>query len=287
MNQAITGLDHARVGVRDLESARAAYARLGFTLTPRGSHIGWGTANYCIMFPRDYVELLGVVDSSSFTNNLDKFLERREGLVGVAFATDDAEAAYRALDDAGVAPEAPKDLARNLELPEGTVQPRFRLVHLPARAAPALPALLCQHLTPEMIRNPEWLDHTNGGRALAGITVVVADPPALAAAYAKLLGEGAVAPADDMLTVRVGQASLVFARPDAFARRHAGIEAPGELPVVAGMTVAVDDGDETAAVLRERGVTYARGTDGALVVPPSETCGVVLEFAGPVGSFAE
>ncbi len=77
MNGAITGLDHALVGVRDLEAARAAYARLGFTLTPRGSHIGWGTANYCIMFARDYVELLGIVDWSRFTNNLDRFLERR------------------------------------------------------------------------------------------------------------------------------------------------------------------------------------------------------------------
>ncbi len=52
---AIPGLDHVLVGVGGLGAARRAWTRLGFTLTPRGRHIGWGTANTCIMFPRDYV----------------------------------------------------------------------------------------------------------------------------------------------------------------------------------------------------------------------------------------
>ena len=77
--EAIGGLDHVLVGVRDLEAARRAWARLGFTLTPRGRHIGWGTANYCIMFAREYVELLGIVDPGLFVNRLDRFLETREG----------------------------------------------------------------------------------------------------------------------------------------------------------------------------------------------------------------
>ncbi|MYF85064.1 MAG: VOC family protein, partial [Rhodospirillaceae bacterium] len=55
----ITGIDHAIVGVRKLEAARRKWAKLGFTITPRGRHRGWGTANYCIMFETDYVELLG------------------------------------------------------------------------------------------------------------------------------------------------------------------------------------------------------------------------------------
>src|SRR3546814_2361463 len=79
----IRGIDHVLVGVRDLEAARETYARLGFTVSPRGRHIGWGTANYCIMFPGDYVELLGIVDATQFTNNLNRFLESREGLLGI------------------------------------------------------------------------------------------------------------------------------------------------------------------------------------------------------------
>ena len=90
---AITGIDHALIGVRDLEKARAAYARLGFTPCPRGSHIGWGTANYCLMFRDDYVEILGIVDPSQFSNNLDTFLTKREGLMGLAWATRDGDGA--------------------------------------------------------------------------------------------------------------------------------------------------------------------------------------------------
>src|SRR5688572_19550272 len=69
MAREIAGIDHAIVGVRDLEQARASYQRLGFRVTPRGRHVGWGTANYCVMFERDYLELLGIVDDSQFTNN--------------------------------------------------------------------------------------------------------------------------------------------------------------------------------------------------------------------------
>ena len=62
MTGAFSGLDHVLVGVRDLEAARATWTGLGFNPCPRGRHTGWGTANYCLMFPGDYVELLGIVD---------------------------------------------------------------------------------------------------------------------------------------------------------------------------------------------------------------------------------
>ena len=74
MTHQLDGIDHVLIGVRDLEAARAQYARLGFNSTPRGRHVGWGTANYCIMFERDYLELLGIVDPAQFTNQLDRFL---------------------------------------------------------------------------------------------------------------------------------------------------------------------------------------------------------------------
>ena len=62
MLPAITGLDHTLAVTKNLEATATLYRRLGFTLTPRGRHIGWGTANYCIMFVTDYLELLGIVD---------------------------------------------------------------------------------------------------------------------------------------------------------------------------------------------------------------------------------
>lgn len=283
MTPPITGLDHLLVGVRDLEAARAVYTRLGFTATPRGSHIGWGTANYCIMFERDYVELLGIVDPTQFTNRLDEFLERREGLMALAFATSDAAAAYAGLTAAGVEAEPPRDLARNLELPGGAVLPRFEIVDLPAAATPALPSFLCRHLTPELVRRPEWLVHANGARALAAVTVVVEEPRALEAAYARLLGAGALTATDDILTVRAGDVALVFVTADDFGVLYPEIDLDLSTgpPLIAAMTVAVADPAETSAVLDDAGIAHVRGGHGALVVPPTETCGVVLEFSQP------
>ena len=78
----ITGIDHVIVGVRDLESARETWRRLGFTLSPRGRHLEQPTGNYCVMFPSDYIELLGIVDTGASTHRLDSFLAWREGLDG-------------------------------------------------------------------------------------------------------------------------------------------------------------------------------------------------------------
>ena len=83
----IAGIDHTLVGVKDLEAARQLWQTLGFTVTPRGRHIGWGTGNYCIMFESGYIELLGVVQPTEFMNGLDVFLKCREGMIALGFGT--------------------------------------------------------------------------------------------------------------------------------------------------------------------------------------------------------
>jgi catechol 2,3-dioxygenase-like lactoylglutathione lyase family enzyme len=136
----ITGIDHVIVGVRDLEEARASYDRLGFRTTPRGRHVGWGTANYCIMFPNDYVELLGIVDPSKFTNDLDRFLEDRQGLMALALRSSDPEGTYAGWRAGGLEPAAVADLSRLLE-PD--LKLRFRNVMLPAEATAGVPLFAC------------------------------------------------------------------------------------------------------------------------------------------------
>src|SRR6516165_4256214 len=96
MRNGIAGIDHVIVGVRELEEARMDWTRLGFTLSPRGRHIGQGTANYCAMFRSDYVELLGIVDPDDFVQRLDAFLAQREGLMAAAFAPAGAPEDVRA-----------------------------------------------------------------------------------------------------------------------------------------------------------------------------------------------
>ncbi len=281
MTSTVNGIDHVIVGVRDLEAAHRAFEHLGFVVSPRGRHIGWATANYCIMFPRDYVELLGIVDPAQFTNNLDRFLATREGLMGLAYASDDAGAVAEDLRGRGISADGPKDLKRNLELPDGTVQPAFRLTHLPAEVSPAAPSFVVQHLNRPMVWQEQWLTHENGARGVLSMTGVVADPGDAAIAYAKLFGSAAVSAGDGYVEVDVGGATLRLTTPGGLSRLYPGL--PGipdhPPPWLSGMRLAVDNLTATAAALDARGAPYMRDGEGLLRLPPEMACGVVVEFA--------
>jgi hypothetical protein len=184
MNNGIAGIDHIIVGVRDLGAARERWSRLGFTMTPRGRHIGQGTANYCIMFARDYLELLGFVERDEYGHRLEAFLAQREGLMSVAFAPErDAADTRTALARLDLHPSEPRALGRALELPEGSVIPRFSLLTLPPEETPSLDCFICGHLTPELVRQPEWLSHPNGVTGIKIIYLLVDELTGLASAY--------------------------------------------------------------------------------------------------------
>lgn len=263
----IDGLDHVIVGVADLERAHRQWRRLGFTVTPRGRHKGWGTANYCVMFADGYVELLGVVDPAEYTYGLDRFLvEHGEGMIGLAYETADEKRTHEGLKALGLAQDPPRHLSRLLELPEGTVEPAFRLVHPTPRDALGGGAFVVRHLTPELIRRPAWMTHANGARRLALVTVAVADPKAVAAAWRRLLGSAAVAEDDAGATVRVGGGVVHFGRAE-----------PGMREGPVGIGIAVADPDATRAVLDGNRIPYEAGPEGIDVGPESAN-GVALSF---------
>ena len=275
----ITGIDHTLVGVRDLEAARATWTRLGFTVTPRGRHIGWGTGNYCVMLEEGYVELLGIVDPSQFSNNLDKLLEKREGLLGLAFATPDANACRDALDAAGLKPDGPKQLKRDLELPTGTVTPEFRLVFLPPESTPEVSAFVTHHLTPELIRRPDWLAHSNCAQRLLSATVVCADPVTAALGYLPIFGPERIKVTDHMTSVSCGTGALRFMKADALPQVYPGmvLQPMPDIPFIASMKMLVADKARCVTHLKNAGVSF-HSSDRGCLVPPDEANGVILEL---------
>ena len=90
----IIGIDHAVVSVKDLDAAAAIWKKLGFTLSPRGTHSAkMGSGNYTIMLDPDYVELLGVISETEHNAPMRKFLaERGEGVERIAFTAVDSTA---------------------------------------------------------------------------------------------------------------------------------------------------------------------------------------------------
>jgi hypothetical protein len=252
---AITGLDHVILAVVALDQARDTWRRLGFTVTPRGRHIGWGTANYCIMLATDYVELLGVLDPTQFDNGLgERLAGEGEGLLGIALATGSADSAAAAFAAAGVGAEPPRDLARLLDLPEGPVQPAFRLAHPARRDAFGLPLFACEHRTPELLRRPEWERHPNGAIGILGLDLPGHLTESAAAAWAAL--DGASRDGD---SIGIGGFALGF----------------GAAPV---LHIASRDLAACEACLVAGHVAHVR-QQGEVVVPPSPGTGLTLRFA--------
>lgn len=279
----IAGIDHALVGVADLSAARDAYARLGFTVTPRGRHIGWGTGNHTVMFAKDYVELIGIVDPTQHIHNLDEFLKTGDGLLNVVLATEDADATSRWLREHSANAEDAQSLQRLLELEGGEELLDFRYVYIPPELTPGLQTFASQHLTPDKVRRPAWLSHPNGARGITEVTVVMENLAGVGEAYAELFGADAVSGDErkGSITVDTGNDELWFVTPKTFPERHYDKIFDDSLPLprLAALTLSVADPQVTALYLSGQQVAFERDSSEAVIVSAEEACGVLLIFA--------
>ncbi len=281
MANGITGVDHVLVGVDDLENSKADWQRLGFTLTPRGRHIGRSSGNYCIMFAREYVELLGVVDPSlPEAPNITTLRRRGEGLIAAAMATESADVTHAGFVAAGVEPFDIADLTRLIELPEGDAETRFRLVHLPPERTPEFGIFVCEQRTPELARRPDWLVHPNGVGGLRSATIIVDNPEALAPAHSAIFGPGNIVVTDSILTVFAGAHRLLFVTRDDLPHLFPEWDVPADLRAPRGVSICfrVSNLDLTADYLERAAVPFDEPAVGHLHVPPGEANDVLVEF---------
>jgi len=277
---AIDGIDHALINVLDLEAARTRYQRLGFTATPRGRHPQWGTGNYCLMFDRDYLELIGVVDAAEYEANAANrgMRSRDEGLTAIALACQDADMSKAILAKSGIVGDGPKDLSRLIEGAEETSEPRFHILHLTAEASPAIPMFLCRHLSPELVRRPGWTTHRNTARRIRSIAVPVTTTDGLIEAYHRLFGAGAVTTTDNIVAVRTGGTTILFARPDDLETLYPDLlPDSGTTPFPAVITVEVSDLDRAGRIIADAGFPIARDARSVMVAA-EDAAGVALVF---------
>ena len=280
MRRAITGIDHCIVLVRDLDSAREQYRRLGFTVSPRGLHPPeHGTGNHTVMFEREYVELLGVVAPTTANEQWRRALAEREGLSALALQTPSADAAAAEMNAAGVALSAPNDFARPVVLPDGTrTQAAFRTTHFPADAAPGFHLFCCEHRTRHTTWLPDLLQHENGAYALNHVLATSDDPQSDAGTLGRLLASEPTATSDGAWSVDTGNSTIVFQSRDALSVRHPGVALSG-LPRagLAGFAVRTRSGGNVEGVLQRSGVAHARSAAG-IAVAPGDACGALVVF---------
>ena len=274
MRRYLQGIDHVVVLVRDLDKAQQAYARMGFTLTPRGLHT-LGSQNHCLMFGADYVELLAVPRPHPAMQYYTDFLAKGEGLGAIALATEDAHGLHSSLAAEGVVADAPLDFSRPVE---GLGEARFRIVQLPPDASPGCRMFACQHFTRDLVWRTEYQRHANGATGIAAIAVVAEDAEAAAVGYGRLL---AAKPQkiEEGLLVQTGSAPIALASRWKLGHRLHGVGLPlRPRPLVAALFIRVADRAQTAAVLRRNGLDPVALADGAFAVSAQDAHGVAVVF---------
>jgi catechol 2,3-dioxygenase-like lactoylglutathione lyase family enzyme len=147
--------DHAVIAVRDLVAAtERAAALLGRPPSWRGTHPGAGTANALFRIENCYLELLAREGEGPLGRQVAAAVEERgEGLLALAFGTDDVAAFAKALRRRGVAVEEPSEGEgrRADAAPGGSNEPparRWSSVLLPVSATRGLPLLVIEHRSP-------------------------------------------------------------------------------------------------------------------------------------------
>jgi acyl dehydratase/catechol 2,3-dioxygenase-like lactoylglutathione lyase family enzyme len=279
MAEAVKGIDHVVVVVKDIDQAETAWKRLGFAVQPRGFHSRLGTANHLMIFGDNYFELIGVVEPNEFNTARREMLAKSgEGLANAALRTDSADVAHKAWTEAGLQPDAVLEFDREVEISGRKERAAFRTVRLGTKRAKLLGYFVCEHRTPQFVYRPEWAQHPNGVKALAG-AVVIAEDPFLDEDYVtRVFGAKSVKREDGDLLVESGGTPIRFMTRARFEQHHPGVKPVRSDDHPALLRFAVTDPMATAALLSANGLGYSRPADGRIIVSAKDTTGVCVEF---------
>ena len=277
----VVGIDHAVVMVKDLDQAAANYKRLGFTVSPRGTHSAhMGSGNYTIMFDPDYMELLGVLTPTEHNAPARAYLDTRgEGIERVAFTAVDSAAGADEIRARGYPPVGPTDFERPVTMPNGTISAaKFRTFEWPRAETPGgIRIFACQHKTRETVWIPELMKHANGAKRLRQALVVSPEPAKDAAHLARMIDREVKSEPDGAVAVPSGsdRADFVFLTKDQLGRRYPEVPLAG-LPERggAGLVLATSDLAAAEKAVGSSGVRSA----GAVCVAPAAANGTLLAF---------
>ena len=277
----VIGIDHDVVMVRDLDQAAANWKRLGFSISPRGTHSAkMGSGNYTIMLDPDYIELLGVLAETEHNAPARAFLAKRgEGIERIAFTAIDSAAGAHEIRARGYAALGPTDFERPVTMPDGSLSAaKFRIFQWPIEEAPAgLRIFACQHKTREAVWIPQLMKHANGAQRLKQVLVVSGEPSEEAAHLARLIDGKVSTEPDGAIAVPSGsdRADFIFLTREQLGRRYPGVSLSG-LPERGGAGLVLATSDLVAAERAAGNAGISSG--GAVCVAPQAANGTLLVF---------
>lgn len=283
------GIDHPLVTVRNHAEALELYRKMGFAPSPVSYH-PWGSVTSLMMFPSNFIELIGVDDPSKFGTNsvngfcfgrqLGQFLDRgEEGVSLVALHSKDADADHARMVEAGLESQGRIDFRRKMTLPDG--RDDEAVVSLALFIDSALPDasnFICHQHRPELIWVKGWQNHPNGADGILAVTYL-ADPAALEARWRAIYGDavkynGAVLEAD----TRCGVLRAMDAATAAL--EFPGITLPNraeQRPHAIAIRLHTTSLTTLRSILEHNAVPH-REVPGRVFVEPQAAGNVILEF---------
>jgi hypothetical protein len=284
------GLDHTLLVTDSIDTLAERYRRLGFAPTKRGFH-PWGTTNHLILFPDNFIELLGIADRDlldepsesgfRFGRFIARALDRSEGVAMIALHSDDLAADTEALAARALEPDGTVNFRRAVTLPDGSEdEAAFSLAMLLDEDRPRLSYFLCQQHRPELLSVPESMQHPNGAQAITRITCAVGEPFAIWSRFKQIWGEAALTDVDGGFSVATAGGELLILDRLTIDSRYLQTPLPQgwrEEACVVAIAVRVRSLVELHIQLLPANVPFLL-RDDVIRIPPSYAGNVILEF---------
>lgn len=284
------GIDHPLVVVNDHASVLERYIRMGFLPSPVSYH-PWGTVTSLMMFPNNFIELIGVDDPEKFGTNsvdgfcfgrqLDSFLSRdQEGIYLVALHSKDADGDYAELTGRGLEGQGRIDFRRKMKLPDGT--PDEAVVSLGLfidSHLPDAPNFICQQHKPELIWVPEWQNHPNGVNGITAVTYL-AEPQELIERWRAIYSEENVSFDGEVLIADTGCGVFRAMNAEAIQKYYPGISLPkgkSHHPHGVAISMSTTSPGELKRILQTQNTPFNE-FDNKILVAPEWTGNVIFEF---------
>jgi hypothetical protein len=230
--------------------------------------------------------MLGVVDATRWASitseqrgpfDIDKLLERYEGLHVMHFSTDDLDAVRSRLRKDGLDPSEIRPFQRPVETPDGTKVMRARSLSFPSDANPEALVQIAQHETRELVLQPRFMEHPNGARSVSESIVCVEDPDRVAAKYSAYT-DHPVRQAGHLRIIDLGLARVIVVPP-----KHLEDVIPGHfapmVPFLAGFTITANL-TTAANLLKQRCIGFEEYGD-RILVHARDACGSAVLFESP------
>ncbi|MBO0993167.1 VOC family protein [Bacillus sp. SD088] len=293
-NDDVNILHHVGLITKNMEETIERYERLGFTFTPLsmpkviqksgGDPEELGVGNRTAIFRNNYLEVLGVVNENIWNAvskeqrgpfDIDEPLNRYEGLHVMHFGTDDLEAVRQRLVKQGTPCSDIRPFQRPVNTPEGTQMMKAKSLFFPEASNPEALIQIAQHLTPDLVLQPRYMQHTNGAQTVTEIIVCAPNPLHYADKYRMYTGCDYVQKGN-LHIVELGFSTVIVVAPE-----HLGEvipeSTPPTLPYLAGFTVATSDLGMPRHVLTENQVSFQEHDD-RLIVGSQDACGCAVLF---------